>query len=88
MYMPIQEWETQMKIREKSHCIETIRKSRFHITYTKSLIEFQFIFTSFFLCQIHFLYTLCYLKNINKNAHIERIISIVLILSSSKGPAN
>lgn len=58
MYMPIQEWETQMKIREKSHCIETIRKSRFHITYTKSLIEFQFIFTSiiifFILCQIHF----------------------------------
>ena len=33
MYRPIQEWETQMKIREKK-AIETIRKSRFHITYT------------------------------------------------------
>ena len=65
IHVYIQEWETRTKIL----VTETLRKSRFHITYTKSLIEFQFIFTSIIIIFFSLSDSFLYLVSCEKQGH-------------------
>ena len=65
IHVYIQEWETRTKIL----VTETLRKSRFHITYTKSLIEFQFIFTSIIINFFSLSDSFLYLVSCEKQGH-------------------